>query len=100
MKLEHENISNEITEITKKNDKLSLQKSKMEDNKDLKMKISNFIQDKDLEKNLIYIIQNLERKDEVIDFKYRKARKYLKKQGEEIKNIEATEIGHEKSIRA
>ncbi len=56
----------------------------MEDNKDLKMKISNFIQDKDQEKNLIYIIQNLERKHEVIDYKYQKAQKYLKKNSIEI----------------
>ena len=56
----------------------------MEDNKNLEMKIGNFIQDKDTEKNLIYIIQNLERKHEVIDFKYKKARRFLKKNNYKI----------------
>ncbi len=72
-------ISNSITNIQKTNDKLSLQKSKMDDNKNLKMKISNFIMDKDLEKNLHYAIKHLKRKHDVIDFKYRNASRYFKK---------------------
>ena len=68
------NIDNEkkaigdlITSIGKKNDKLSLQKSKMDDNKNLKMKINNFIKDKETENELKYQIKNLKRKIEIIE---------------------------------
>lgn len=61
-----------ITSIGKKNDKLSLQKSKMDDNKNLKMKISNFIKDKETENELKYQIKNLQRKIEILEPKYMK----------------------------
>lgn len=65
-------ISDMITAIGKKNDKLSLQKSKMDDNKNLKMKINNFIKDKELESELKYQIKNLKRKVEILEPKYHK----------------------------
>lgn len=65
-------ISDTITEIGKRNDKLSLQKSKMDDNKDLKMKINYFIKDKETENHLKYQIKNLKRKIEILEPKYSK----------------------------
>lgn len=65
-------IGDLITSIGKKNDKLNLQKSKMDDNKNLKMKINNFIKDKETEAELKYQIKNLKRKIEVLEPKYMK----------------------------
>ena len=78
---EKEDLSNFITKIQKKNDRLAMQKSKMDDNKKFKMKIGNFIQDKDMEKQLVYSIKNLKRKHEVIDFKWKDSVAFLKKNG-------------------
>lgn len=61
-----------MTAISKKNEKLSLQKSKMDDNKNLKMKINNFIKDKELQAELKYQIKNLKRKIEILEPKYAK----------------------------
>lgn len=81
---EKEDLSNLITKIQKKNDRLAMQKSKMDDNKKFKMKIGNFIQDKDMEKQLVYSIKNLKRKHEVIDFKWKDSVKYLRKHGIDV----------------
>ena len=69
---EKRDITEMISTITKRNDKLSLQKSKMDDNKNLKMKINNFIKDKELEGNLRYQIKNLKRKIEILQPKFNK----------------------------
>jgi hypothetical protein len=45
----------------------------MEDNKNVKMKIANFIQNKDLEKQLLYSVKNLQRKHEIISKEYQMA---------------------------
>ena len=69
---EKKTITDMITLMTKKNDKLFLQKSKMDDNKNLKMKINNFIKDKELEGDLKYQITNLKRKIEILEPKFNK----------------------------
>ena len=68
-----------MTLVHKANDKLSLQKSKMDDNKNFKMKIGNFIADKDEEKALRADVKNLLRKQEVLRAKYDEAVKYAHK---------------------
>lgn len=51
----------------------------MDDNKNFKMKISNFINDKEDEKVLRIEVKNLVRKQEVIQAKFDNAVKFLKK---------------------
>ena len=67
-----ENVREERKRLTQKMvdtqnilEKLQLQKSKMEDNKEIKMGIDNFIEEKNLEMKLIYEIKNLERKIDI-----------------------------------
>lgn len=66
VKKEKKDLTNMITEVQNKNEKLTLQKSKMDDNKNLKMKINNFIKDKETENALKYEIKNLKRKIEIL----------------------------------
>lgn len=66
-------INNKIKKMKEKNKILILQKNKIEDNKKIKMKIENFIEDKELEKTLKYEIKNLKRKIEINEKKYKKA---------------------------
>ena len=80
-------ISNSITQTTRINGKLSLQKSKMDDNKNFKMKIKNFISDKELEKSLKNDIKNLLRKQEVIQAKYEESAKLLEKNDVEVELV-------------
>ena len=80
-------ISNSITQTTRINGKLSLQKSKMDDNKNFKMKIKNFIADKELEKSLKNDIKNLMRKQEVIQAKYEESVKLLEKNDIEVELV-------------
>lgn len=81
---ERKELSNNITSIHKTNDKLMLQKSKMDDNKNFKMKITNFINDKEDEKVLRTDVKNLMRKQEVIQAKYDESLKFLKKMDKDI----------------
>lgn len=87
VKEEMKDISNSITHTTRINGKLSLQKSKMDDNKNFKMKIKNFISDKELEKSLKNDIKNLLRKQEVIQAKYEESVKVLEKNDVNVEAI-------------
>lgn len=59
-----------------------MQKLKINENKKIQMKIENYIEDKEKEKNLKYEIKNLRRKIEINQKKYQRALLLEKKSGE------------------
>jgi hypothetical protein len=76
-----------INNYKSKNKILVLQKLKINENTKLQMKIENYIEDKEKEKNLKYEIKNLKRKIEINQKKYKRAL-ILKKKSNEISTIE------------
>ena len=73
MKKKNKKLDAEIKKLKQDNKILKLQKSKIQDNKKIQMKIENFIEDKEQEKDLKYDIKNLKRKIEINQKKYKKA---------------------------
>lgn len=72
-------MEEQINTYKSKNKILVLQKLKINENKKIQMKIENYIEDKEKEKNLKYEIKNLKRKIEINQKKYQKALNMEKK---------------------
>lgn len=83
-KKEETELVAKMTTLSKKNEQLEVHKTKIEDDKNLKMNISTLIEDKERERELAYNIKNLKRKISILEVKYDQAVKFFKRHPDKI----------------